>query len=395
MNVLDLFFKKFSYKFPKGYPDMKNEQDILLLESLVSKILGEEIVLEKKLEWKDLSDETRKYYRLEVIADKIANGGLFKLENGKEEVLKFDKDSYATLFKAQNVNDIRTAGGKSINKFPFFRDSQGNPISLSDLTKTKDLGSTGGSKADTSERQERGLIDAINSIEGIKNLEGANGIVIQNIIKAEKVPNPAKAEAYADIKLIIKKDKKNLGEYLLSAKGLATPSIAGGGLTGIVQISKDLAVFVQQFYKDAYEYYKKIFDENDKIDYNTNLYRTDYFKDVNREVPAASILDMLKGNAAMGGPVDGYYIGPMDVKFTVDNNTIKTNGDIISVEDFADKYKKIYAHIKKRSGDYYFTDATQTIGDYTMPLIFTDKPGGKMAKSRFGVNIVPRGQKFV
>ena len=395
MDALDLFFKKYSYKFPKGYPDMKNEQDILLLESLVNKILNEEIVLEKKLEWKDLSDETRKYYRLEVIADKIANGGLFKLENGKEEVLKFDKDSYATLFKAQNVNDIRNAGGKSINKFPFFRDSQGNPISLSDLTKTKDLGSSGGSKADTSERQERGLIDAINSIDGIKNLEGANGIVIQNIIKAEKVPNPAKAEAYADIKLIIKKDEKNLGEYLLSAKGLATPSIAGGGLTGIVQISKDLAVFVQQFYKDAYEYYKKIFDENNKIDYNTNLYRTDYFKDVNREVPAASVLDMLKGNAAMGGPVDGYYIGPMDVKFTVDNNTIKTNGDIISVEDFADKYKKIYAHIKKRSGDYYFTDATQTIGDYTMPLIFTDKPGGKMAKSRFGVNIVPRGKIII
>ena len=74
--------KKFSYKFPKGYPDMKNEQDILLLESLVNKILDEEIILEKKLEWKDLSDESRKYYRLEVIADKIVNGEPFKLENG-------------------------------------------------------------------------------------------------------------------------------------------------------------------------------------------------------------------------------------------------------------------------------------------------------------------------
>jgi hypothetical protein len=62
MDALDLFFKKYSYKFPKGYPYMKNEQDILLLESLLNKILNEEIVLEKKLEWKDLSDETRKYY---------------------------------------------------------------------------------------------------------------------------------------------------------------------------------------------------------------------------------------------------------------------------------------------------------------------------------------------
>jgi hypothetical protein len=390
MDSLDLFFKKYSYKFDKGYPDMNNTQDVLLLESLINKILDEEIVLEKKLEWKDLSDESRKYYRLEIIADKIANGEPFKLENGKEEVLKFDKDSYAALFKAQNVNDIRNAGGKSINKFPFFRDSQGNAIGLSDLTKTKDLGSSGGSKADTSERQERGLIDAINSVEGTKNLEGANEVTIKDIVKAEKVPNPAKAEAYADIKLVLTK-----GEYLLSAKGLSTPSIAGGGLTGIIQISEDLAVFVQKFYEDAYKYYKKIFDEREDVDYNTNLYKTDYFKDINREVPAASVLDMLRGNAAMGGPVDGYYIGPMDVKFTINNNTIKTNGDIISVEAFADKYNKIYAHIKKRSGDYYFTDATQTINGYTMPLIFTDKPGGKMAKSRFGVNIVPRGKVII
>ena len=38
MDALDLFFKKFSYKFDKGYPDMNNEQDILLLESLLNKL---------------------------------------------------------------------------------------------------------------------------------------------------------------------------------------------------------------------------------------------------------------------------------------------------------------------------------------------------------------------
>jgi hypothetical protein len=30
-----------------------------------------------------------------------------------------------------------------------------------------------------------------------------------------------------------------------------------------------------------------------------------------------------------------------------------------------------------------------------MPLIFTDKPGGKMAKSRFGVNVAPRGKVII
>jgi len=33
-NVFDNFFTKFSYKFDKGYPDMNNEKDILLLESI-------------------------------------------------------------------------------------------------------------------------------------------------------------------------------------------------------------------------------------------------------------------------------------------------------------------------------------------------------------------------
>jgi hypothetical protein len=38
MDVLDKFFKKYSYKFPKGYPDMNNEQDVLLLESILGEL---------------------------------------------------------------------------------------------------------------------------------------------------------------------------------------------------------------------------------------------------------------------------------------------------------------------------------------------------------------------
>ena len=38
MDSLDLFFKKFSYKFNKGYPDMNNTQDVLLLESLLKEL---------------------------------------------------------------------------------------------------------------------------------------------------------------------------------------------------------------------------------------------------------------------------------------------------------------------------------------------------------------------
>ena len=42
MDVLDKFFQKYSYKFEKGYPDMNNEQDVALLESLLSNLLEDE-----------------------------------------------------------------------------------------------------------------------------------------------------------------------------------------------------------------------------------------------------------------------------------------------------------------------------------------------------------------
>jgi hypothetical protein len=393
MDIFDKFFQKFTYKFDKGYPDMNNDQDVLLLESLISKVTGEKFSLnEKALLWNDVAGESRKLIRLTTIADKILAKTPFTLQDGdKEVVLSFNDPSYVDLFTNQKVDTLRGIGGNSINNFKFFVDADGNEYSLKQIKKTTELGGTGGSKAQTSERQERSLIDAINSVEGIKTIVGANGFEISNIIKAEKQPDPPRAEAYADLRLI----RKDADPYLLSAKGIATPSIAGGGLMGVTQINDTLATWVADFYEDAYEYYKKIFDENDKIDYNTNLYKTSYMKDVNRPVPVNLIDDMLRGNEAMGGPVDGYYIGPMEVKYEVKENKIILNGDLVPLEKFADKYEKIFMHIKKRSGDYYFTDDLQTVNGVTMPLIFTNKPGGKMAKSRLGANPKTRGQIII
>jgi len=36
MNIFDKFFTKFAYKFDKGYPDMDNPNDVILLESLIN-----------------------------------------------------------------------------------------------------------------------------------------------------------------------------------------------------------------------------------------------------------------------------------------------------------------------------------------------------------------------
>jgi hypothetical protein len=38
MSPIEKFLKQYSYKFPKGYPDMKNEQDILLMEQILKEL---------------------------------------------------------------------------------------------------------------------------------------------------------------------------------------------------------------------------------------------------------------------------------------------------------------------------------------------------------------------
>jgi hypothetical protein len=45
MNIFDKFLNSISYKFPKGYPDMSNPNDVLLLNSLINETLGEDINL--------------------------------------------------------------------------------------------------------------------------------------------------------------------------------------------------------------------------------------------------------------------------------------------------------------------------------------------------------------
>ena len=61
MKVFDKFFQQYAYKFDKGYPDMNNAQDVLLLESILKnldiKINLQELV---KLEYSILTNEAKK-----------------------------------------------------------------------------------------------------------------------------------------------------------------------------------------------------------------------------------------------------------------------------------------------------------------------------------------------
>jgi hypothetical protein len=67
MDVLEKFLHSIAYKFPKGYPDMKNDQDILLLENELKK-LDLPIQLSEEVPNKPKTIQAVKY-----IIDKVGN----------------------------------------------------------------------------------------------------------------------------------------------------------------------------------------------------------------------------------------------------------------------------------------------------------------------------------
>lgn len=389
MNLIDRAILEWAWMSEKGYPDLNSKEDLRVFES----IFGFKLLSEKKLEWKDLSSDTRKFIRLEIIANKVKEGTPFTLESGEEKLLKFTKEEYFNLFYNQEVEEIKKLS-RSINKFPFFEDKEGNTYTLNDITKTTELGGTGKSKQDSSERQEMGLIEAINSFENKPfTIVGSNGEKIENVTGARKMPNPPEGEAYTDV--VIETTK---GDINISAKGTNTPSIAGGGLKMASNLGPEVEQFIVNFYEDAYRYYKDILDRIPDVDMNTNLYMTPHFKDVSREVPKSIMRTILVGIERFGGPVDGYYIGPMTVESEVKKNELHLNGKFVSIDKFLKDYPTIYAHIKKRSGDYYFTDRKKAIPankNLVVPMIFAKSPTSNTAQSRFGMNFKPRNKENI
>ena len=137
MDVLDLFFKKYSYKFPKGYPDMNNNQDVLLLENILKEIgikikLFEEVnfgVL-KNIAGSEINDDTLKKiqsgdtFNLNLDNIYLSSGGSGKKYGGKDRynindlrtlIKEFDKPIILTY--AGNVRKFRTPFGVRICAF--------------------------------------------------------------------------------------------------------------------------------------------------------------------------------------------------------------------------------------------------------------------------------------
>ena len=98
MDVIEKFLNEVSWKFDKGYPDITNEQDILMLNELAKGYIGEQ---EEKADGVVTKDEI-----IKVLQD----------EEFSEEQLKRLLSSVSSIKYKQKILDYISSKGKGPNK---------------------------------------------------------------------------------------------------------------------------------------------------------------------------------------------------------------------------------------------------------------------------------------
>jgi hypothetical protein len=116
MDILEKFLNHYSYKFKKGYPDLNNENDVILIEQLLSNLTGNLIELDEvKLSPSQLDKpyyQSSEFYgkysdRGERFLDKILKGEPFILDDNTEVIIDKTKSEKAIdLLKNKNYKDL-------------------------------------------------------------------------------------------------------------------------------------------------------------------------------------------------------------------------------------------------------------------------------------------------
>jgi len=142
MDLLDKVLLEWSARTDKGYPDLNNEQDLAIFESMFGFSLSE--VLDKGYRILKFSELIKRGApRLVILYDRIeANQPLYTTD-GTETLLKFSSEEYAELFKNRDVQGIKDISSNKPNSFPFFINKEGEAITLNDLLKTPEFGGKG------------------------------------------------------------------------------------------------------------------------------------------------------------------------------------------------------------------------------------------------------------
>ena len=211
------------------------------------------------------------------------------------------------------------------------------------------------------ERQERGLVEIINSqtMNGPIKIPGVG--MVKSAAKYDGTSSLGK-EPYTDIILFDEKGKP----LNVSCKDESAPSLGGGGLVGL---KATVPEFIRAFFNAIESDMKKDgFDQGMVLHFKQI---PDYFYQITSE---SFLKKIFVGTPAMGGPVDYMYIGPMDVSW----NGTNFNGKFIPIQEY---YRKYVFYLRLRKRDIHSSGLVEidfkTKNKDGFPIIF--KSGGKVA----------------
>lgn len=186
MDNIEKFLLSISHKFPKGYPDITNESDKLILEQELSNFLSTPITLtEVKL---DPTQLRKPFYdgspyddRGEKLLDKINKEEPIELISGEMIVIDKDESQEAiSLLINKEYNEF--GGGKKL-----FVGKDGKKYSLSNFKKSKEFGSGkgsgGGAEATAIQESSQCVVNAI-AFNVLNKTISANDLNEENIKKA-------------------------------------------------------------------------------------------------------------------------------------------------------------------------------------------------------------------
>ena len=285
-----------------------------------------------------------------VFVKRVNEGGQFKIRDDNSDM--FEADGQVTF--TQNNKTFRFRGDLSEDVLrTFLASSKGSDRlqinlktkgfqSLTALYKDKDFGGVAGkASGQGSERQEEGLIIAINEAASNNSKLTTPSLPRMKLLKAYKKTGLSLIgqEPYIDI-FVETRDGKKLG---VSCKGESAPSLAGGGLGGLNVVVPDLV-------KKMYATIEKTL-KNEYAIPERGVVDADQIPDFYIPIPSDFVEAILKGNEKMGGPIDYMYIGKMDVTSEVRGDSLELNGKFFSIADYLNKVPNFYFRVRKRDID--------------------------------------------
>ena len=326
MDTLDLFFKKYSYKFPKGYPDLNDEQDIVLLANLLEGLginLNESSIMSNsaKAIKKIINSPEGKQYNFKIQSDKNRLGNLDKIS--KEEFLNLLNQVYPGVeikvhAPGEGPNQ-KPLGSSKFNMYEFITEdgdvriilsggaNEGEKYEQNFVQKLKS--SAGLSLTDIEDQGIKKLFTTLNinpkelSEKDIDFVGTADTKRALNIEKPENV-----GSKIADVVI-----KVNGKEYFISLKNISGHTFYNGGNVPFIVFDSEKKVVFDPSKYDNNKIIKDIFDifsiDPEKVAQGLNEYIAGEGKISNTPEPAnISNPEALKNLLASGFGYGYYYV---------------------------------------------------------------------------------------